>query len=306
MSEAVSTPEPDLRERSELARVGELEIAFEEFGDPDEETVLLIMGLGMQMLGWDERFCEAIAAHSYHVVRFDNRDVGLSSKVGGKVNLLAGVLGMTGSAAYDLSDMAADTAGLLDQLGVERAHLVGASMGGMIAQTVAAAYPERVISLCSIMAGTGKRKITTLPRFGVLPVLFGSAPESREDFIENSVGVFSQIGSPDYPLDEDQIRARAARSYDRCFYPPGTARQLMAILASGNRTDQLAHIEAPTVVVHGREDPLVPERAGRDTAGVIPNAEYKPIEGMGHDLPQGLWPELIAVITANMRSASQV
>jgi pimeloyl-ACP methyl ester carboxylesterase len=304
VTEATTTPEPSYRERSELAPVGDLQIAFEEFGDPNDPSVLLIMGLGMQMLGWDERFCEAIAARGYHVVRFDNRDVGLSSKVGGKVNLMAGIVGMTGSAAYDLNDMAADAIGLMDHLGIERAHLVGASMGAMIAQTVAATAPHRTLSLCSIMAGTGKRKITTLPRLGVLPVLFGSAPESREAFIETSVVTFDKIGSPDYPPDSDRIRERAARSYDRCFYPPGTARQLMAVLASGDRTDQLARIEAPAVVIHGCEDPLVPERAGRDTAEAIPGADYQPIEGMGHDLPEELWPELLRLIVANMRSAT--
>lgn len=289
--------------RTGLVPVGEVELAYEEFGDPAGETLLLVMGLGMQLTAWDERFCAGLVECGYRVIRFDNRDVGLSSKLRGKVNVLAGMVGITGSALYDLGDMAADTAGLLDALEIEAAHLVGASMGAMISQTVAARYPGRVRSLCSIMAGTGRRTVSTLPRLGTIPVLLGSPPSRREDYIDRAVETFKLIGSPEYPPDEDRLRERAARAYDRCFHPAGTARQLMAVLASGNRTEELKRIGAPTIVVHGTDDPLVPVAAGRDVAEAIPTATFHPIEGMGHDLPEQLWPELIDLISANARAA---
>jgi pimeloyl-ACP methyl ester carboxylesterase len=291
-------------DRSQLAEVGKVVLAYEEFGDPADETVLLVMGLGMQMLGWDEEFCELIAARDYHVVRFDNRDTGLSSKVGGqRVNVTAGMLGFTGSAAYTLDDMATDTVGLLDHLGVDSAHLVGASMGGMISQKLAATQPERVASLCSIMAGTGRRRISTLPRLDALRLLMRSPASTREDFIDGMVAVFGTIGSPAYPANPDRLRERAARSYDRCFYPTGSARQMMAILASGDRSEELGRITAPTLVIHGEADRLVPVRAGRDVAAAIPGARLEIIEGMGHDLPPQLWPRLIESIGDNAARA---
>jgi pimeloyl-ACP methyl ester carboxylesterase len=297
---ASGTGAGEASDRSQLAEVGKVMLAYEEFGDPADETVLLVMGLGMQMLGWDEQFCEQIAARDYHVVRFDNRDTGLSSKVGGRrVNVTAGMLGFTGSAAYTLDDMATDTLGLLDYLGIESAHLVGASMGGMISQKLAATHPERVASLCSIMAGTGKRRFSTLPRLDALRILMRSPATTREDFIEGMTSAFDTIGSPAYPADPVRLRERAARSYDRCFYPTGAARQMMAILASGDRTEELRRITAPTLVIHGAADRLVPVRAGRDVAAAIPGARLEIIEGMGHDLPQQLWPRLIESINDN-------
>ncbi len=289
-------------DRSELAEVGELVLAYEEFGDRNDPTLLLIMGLGMQMLGWDEEFCELLAGRGFHVVRFDNRDTGLSSKVGGRrVNVTAGMLGFTGSAAYDLGDMSGDALGLLDHLGVDRAHLVGASMGGMIGQTLGARHPDRVASLCSIMAGTGKRKVSHLPRFDAMRMLLRSPASTREDFIDGMTSVFETIGSPAYPPDPERMRERAGRSYDRCFYPAGTARQLMAVLASGDRSGELATIVAPTLVIHGEADRLVPTQAGRDTAAAIPGARLEVIEGMGHDLPQQLWPRFADLIIENTR-----
>jgi pimeloyl-ACP methyl ester carboxylesterase len=284
----------------DYAELGEISLCYEELGDGRGEPLILIMGLGMQMIAWDEGFCEQLTGRGFRVIRFDNRDVGLSSKLAGRrVNLTAGLLGLTRSAAYDLDDMAADTVGLLDHLGLERAHLVGASLGGMIAQQVAALHPERVASLSSIMSGTGRRRPSRMPRPRLLAMLLRSPPPSREDFVEDIVDVFRRIGSPAYPTDVDSLRERAARSYDRCFYPAGTARQLMAVMASGNRTPQLHFIDAPSLVIHGTADRLLPPRAGRDTAAAIPGARLELIEGMGHDLPVQLWPRFAELIEAN-------
>ena len=287
-----------------LARVGKLTISYERFGDPADEPLLLVMGLGMQMLGWDEEFCELLVGRGFHVIRFDNRDVGLSSKLSGRVNLPAGFAGFTGSAAYDLDDMAADAEGLLDHLEIDSAHLVGASMGAMISQQLAAKRPDRVRSLCSIMAGTGRRSLSTTPRPAAMRILLRSPASTREDFIRATTATFSVIGSPAYPPDPEQLRERAAISYDRCFYPAGTARQLMAIMAAGNRTRELARIEVPTVVIHGDSDPLVPPQAGRDVAAAIPGARLELIEGMGHDLPRPLWPRFGELIETNARAAA--
>jgi pimeloyl-ACP methyl ester carboxylesterase len=289
------------RSGEQLTQVGRMMFCYEEFGDPADETILLIMGLGMQMLGWDEQFCEQLAERGFHVVRFDNRDVGLSSKSSGRVNVRAGLIGFTGSAAYDLDDMAADTVGLLDALAIESAHLVGASMGGMIGQQLAARFPSRTRSLCSIMASTGRRRPSTTPRPEALMALLRPPASTREEFIEGTVRIFESIGSPRFPPDTARIRERAAHSYDRCFYPIGTARQLMAVLASGNRTRHLHAIDAPTVVIHGREDKLVPPRAGEDVAGAINGARLELIEGMGHDLPIELWPRFHSLIEENAR-----
>lgn len=294
-----STPMRTSPAGEQLTQVGRMMLCYEEFGDPANETVLLVMGLGMQMLGWDEEFCEQLAGRGFHVVRFDNRDVGLSSKGSGRVNVRAGLLGFTGSATYDLDDMAADSAGLLDALGVDSAHVVGVSMGGMIGQQLAARFPARVRSLCSIMASTGRRRPATTPRPEALMTLLRPPASTREEFIAGTVRIFETIGSPRFPPDPERIRERAARSYDRCFYPIGTARQLMAVLASGNRTRHLRSIDVPTVVIHGREDKLVPPQAGRDVAGAISGARLELIEGMGHDLPMPLWPRFQSLIEEN-------
>lgn len=282
------------------AEVGEMTLCYDEPGHPEGEPLLLVMGLGMQMIAWDERFCEELTQRGFRVIRFDNRDVGLSSKLAGRrVNLAAGLVGLTRSAAYTLDDMAADTVGLLDHLGVERAHLVGASLGGMISQQVAAQYPDRVASLTSIMSGTGRRRPSRMPRPDVLGTLFSSPPTSREGYIEDIVQLFRRIGSPAYPADMARLRELAARSYDRSFYPAGTARQLMAVMASGNRTPQLHFVGAPSLVIHGGADRLIPPQAGRDTAAAIPGARLELIEGMGHDLPPQLWPRFAELIEAN-------
>jgi pimeloyl-ACP methyl ester carboxylesterase len=285
-----------------LAERDEVVLCYEEFGDRERETVVLVMGLGVQMLGWQPAFCEGLAERGFHVVRFDNRDVGRSTKFSGRVNLTAGLVGLTGSAVYTLAEMAADTSGLIDHLGLDAAHLVGVSMGAMIGQTLAARHPGRVLSLCSIMSGTGHRSIRTTPHPKILRQLLRRPASTREEFVEGLIATFQVIGSPAYPPDPTRLRALVESSYERGHCPAGFARQMMAIMASGNRTKELRGISAPTVVIHGDSDRLVPIRAGRETAAAIPGAGLEVFTGMGHDLPEALWPRFLDLIEANARS----
>ena len=299
----VSGADPNAGEQ--LARVGEVELAYETFGDPADPALLLVMGLGMQLIHWDNELCDMFVERGFHVIRFDNRDVGRSTKIRGgpPPNLLAAFLGRTENAPYTLADMAGDAVGLLDHLGIDGAHVVGASMGGMIAQTMAIRHPERVLSLASIMSTTGSRRVGQ-PRLKTLGLLFRRAPAQRDAYIEHFVRVFRVIGSPGYPSDEDRLRQRAGRAFDRCYYPVGTGRQLMAISASGDRTAALRRVSAPTVVIHGRDDPLVPFSGGRATARAIPGARLVAIPGMGHDMPPPLWPRIIDAVAENAARAT--
>jgi len=283
---------------------GGIELAYETFGDPADPTLVLVMGLGMQMLAWDERFCEQLVLRGFHVVRFDNRDIGLSTKVGGGMpNVIAGAFGVTGSARYTLADMAADTAGLLDALGVDRAHVVGASLGGMIGQTLAARHPDRVASLCSMLSSPGGRRPSVMPRLSVLGTLLAKPPREREAYATHVAKVFRRVGSPDYEADLDELRERSLQMYDRGFYPVGTARQLMAAVVSGDRTAELRRIECPTLVIHGKADKLIPPSAGIAVAHTIRGARLELIEGMGHDLPKALWPRFTRSIADNAARA---
>jgi pimeloyl-ACP methyl ester carboxylesterase len=291
--------------RLELVEIAELgdgvRIAYDEFGDRSDPTVLLVMGLGMQMLGWDEEFCELLVERGFHVVRFDNRDAGLSSKHRGRrrPNVVAGALGLPAGNSYVIEDMAGDAAGLLRHLEVEGAHVVGASMGGMIAQTLAFRHGERVLSLCSIMSSPGGRRVATMPRMSVLGALLSRPPAEREAYAEHVARTFEKIGSPAYDTDAQRLRERTLLAYDRCFCPGGTARQLAAIVASGDRTRELASITAPTLVVHGKADRLLPAAGGVATAEAIPAARLELIDGMGHDLPVELWPHIADLIAEN-------
>ena len=291
----------------ERAQVGELELVYETIGDPADPAMLLVMGLGMQLIHWDLEFCEGLAERGFRVIRFDNRDSGLSTKIDAPVpNVLKAMAGLPIKAPYLLEDMANDGFGLLDHLGVERAHVTGVSMGGMIAQTMAITRPERVLSLGSMLSTTGDRRVGT-PKLRVWSVLMRQAPHEREAYIEYFVRVFRMIGSPRYLVDEERMRERAGETYDRCHYPAGTARQLAAILASGSRTAALRRVNVPTVVVHGKDDPLVPFRAGTATARAIPGAELVAMEGMGHDLPRELWPQITDALVRNAdRAAARV
>ena len=288
----------------ERAQVGDVELVYETIGDPADPPLLLVMGLGMQLIHWDRELCELFAERGFHVIRFDNRDSGLSTKIKGPVpNIMRLMAGVPTSVPYRLEDMAADTLGLLDHLDVERAHVVGTSMGGMIAQTLAIGNPERVLSLASMLSTTGDRRVGT-PKLRVWTVLMRRAPNDRDAYVEYFLRVFRMIGSPAYPGDEQRTREIAAATFDRCHYPPGTARQLGAIMASGSRTAGLRELDVPTVVIHGEADPLVPLRAGVATARAIPGAELVRIPGMGHDMPKALWPTFVDAIAKNADRAA--
>ena len=290
------------------AHANGITIEYESLGAPDAPALLLVMGLGMQLLAWPDDFCEALVARGYRVIRFDNRDAGLSSRVGTRhrVNLPAALLRawlrLPVKAPYRLDDMAADAAGLLDALGIERAHVVGASMGGMIAQVLAARHPQRVRSLVSIMSSSGNRRVSRSKPAAARALLSKpDDPNDADSVIEHLMRVYAVIGSPGFPTDRGELRARLAASVARAYDPPGTARQLLAIIASGDRRALLARITAPTLVIHGADDPLVPVAAGRDTARHIPGARLQVIAGMGHDLAPGLRPLLVEAIAAHCR-----
>jgi pimeloyl-ACP methyl ester carboxylesterase len=278
------------------ANANGITLEYETFGDPVSPPVLLIMGLGAQLTMWDLPFCLGLADAGFYVIRYDNRDVGRSTwfdEAGepGLAELLAGSV----TPAYSMSDMAADAAGLLDALGLESAHIVGASMGGMIAQTFAIAYPERTRTLVSIMSTTGDPKVGQ-PHPQALAALTAPAPTSRDQVMEQSVVSWRIIGSPGFPFDEEAVRERAAAGYDRAFHPAGMARQMAAILFQPDRTAGLARVTAPALVIHGAADPLVDPSGGKATAAAIPGAQIKLIPGMGHDLP----PELIVEMVADL------
>ena len=281
------------------ASVGELELCYETFGDAADPALLLIMGLSSQMLLWDDAFCEQLAARGYRVIRFDNRDIGRSSQLRGARTPKRWQL-LTGSAkgaAYTLSDMAGDAAGLLDALGIESAHIVGASMGGMIAQLVAIEHPDKVRSLVSIMSTTGARRVGR-PEPRIARRLLRRAARDHDAYIEDHIATYRLIGSQAFDFEEDYKRARAERLFERGVYPAGSARQLAAIVSTPDRTQQLAGLDVPATVIHGDADPLVNISGGRATAAAIPGAELVVVEKMGHDLPRAVWPQIIEAIVA--------
>jgi len=283
-----------------------LELAFESIGDGD--PLVLVMGIGAQLTHWRDAFCHQLAARGFRVIRFDNRDVGLSSKLGDarapdiRKMIVGLLLGRTLQAPYTLLDMADDTAGLLDALDIDRAHIVGASMGGMIAQTMAIAHPHRVKTLTSIMSHPGcVRFMVSDPR--ALKVLLQRPPRTRSEAMDRAEEFYRAVGSRGFELDLSGTRERAGRAYDRCFYPRGFARQMAAILASGSRREALRYVRAPTQVIHGSVDPLIRPAGGRATARAIPKARLDIVDGMGHDLPEGAWSRIIDAIEANARRA---
>jgi pimeloyl-ACP methyl ester carboxylesterase len=267
-------------------------IEYETFGDAAAPPVLLIMGLGGQLIMWDAAFCTAIASAGYYVIRFDNRDVGLSTTFEDA----------TSSPAYTLSDMAADAAGLLDALGIESAHVVGASMGGMIAQTFAIEHPTRTRTLVSIMSTTGDQTVGQ-PTPESIAALLAPPPATRDEAIEAGLKIWRIIGSPGYPFDEQAVRERAAASYDRSFNPAGTARQIAAIMSQPDRTAALGEVRVPALVIHGEADPLVAPSGGKATAAAIPGARLKLVPGMGHDLPRDLHGEFVQEFAALFQQA---
>jgi len=274
-----------------------IEIAYETFGERGASPLLLVMGLGTQMLAWHEELCQELADRGHFVVRFDNRDIGLSTHLSDAPppDLMAAFAGDTSSASYRLEDMADDAAGLLDALEIDSAHVVGASMGGMIVQTLAVRHPDRVCSLTSIMS-------TPSPAIGAateeaVAVLLAPPVSSRDEAVERSVLTYEIVGSPDYPLDVPWLAGIAGEAYDRAYDPLGVARQLLAIHASGDRTEGLRGLTVPTLVIHGDRDPLVQLEGGRATAAAIPGAELLVLPGMGHNLPRELWPTMLDAIS---------
>jgi pimeloyl-ACP methyl ester carboxylesterase len=278
-----------------------IELEYDTFGDRADPPLLLVMGLGAQMTAWDERLCRLLADRGHFVVRFDNRDVGLSTKIEGPpvdftASFAAAWSGQPVDAPYLLSDMADDAAGLLDALDIPAAHVVGASMGGMIAQALAIGHPDRVLTLTSIMSTTGDPGVGQ-PTPEAMAVLLERPPADRDGAVEQSVRASRVIGSPGW-FDEEATRARAAAAYDRSYYPVGVGRQLLAVLASGSRVEQLRRLDVPTLVIHGEVDPLVTPSGGRQTAELVPGAELRIVKGMGHDLPPAVWPEIVDAVTA--------
>jgi pimeloyl-ACP methyl ester carboxylesterase len=271
-----------------------IQLAYETFGQPSARPLLLIMGLGSQMIAWPEEVCAALVERGFFVVRFDNRDAGLSTHLhdAPAPDLSAILSGDTSSVAYALEDMADDVVGLLDALGIAGAHVVGVSLGGMIAQTVATRHPDRVRSLTSIMAAPWLE----LDEGGVA-MLSAEPAGTREEAVERTVQLFRLVGSPGYPLDEARIADIAGQSYDRAYDPAGSVRQRLAVHVSGDRTEALRSLRMPTIVVHGEADPLVPVAGGKATAEAIPDAELLILPGMGHDLPRELGPTIIDAIT---------
>ncbi len=281
-------------------------LEYEILGDDNATPLLLIMGLGMHMIGWPEGFCAKLVDAGFRVIRFDNRDIGLSTKLDHlgspnvPVEFLKFMVRLPLKAPYLIDDMARDTAGLMDQLGIARAHVVGASMGGMIAQNLAANFPEKVLSLTSIMSTTGRRSLpgpTSKARRALL-----TPPAKRGDIdgaIARMKSVFTTIGSPGFTESEAALDNLCSRHVRRSYHPPGSARQLIAIAASGDRTQAIRRIVAPTLVIHGKDDPLVPVAAGIDTAREIRHAKLCVIDGMGHDLPTGLHQRLVDEIAGH-------
>ncbi len=284
-----------------------IELAYETFGEDDGVPLLLVMGLGAQMIAWDDALCQGLADRGFRVIRFDNRDVGLSSKVDvGDINVLEGIMAALGgqpvTAPYHLSDMADDAAGLLDHLNIQAAHVVGASMGGMIAQTLAVNHPERVLSLTSIMSTTGDRDVGQADE-AVAAAILRPAARTRQEAVAAAVAIGRTIGSPEH-FDEQRATSLAERGFDRCFYPQGVGHQLLAISASGSRTEGLRGLHVPTLVIHGEQDPLVNVSGGRRTAEVVPGAELMVLPEMAHDIPLIYWPQIIEAITALAARAS--
>lgn len=289
-----------------LAPSNGIELAYQEVGDPDAEPILLIMGLATQMIAWDETFCVMLAERGFRVVRFDNRDIGRSTKIeaAGVPKRTDMLLGRRRTAPYLLRDMADDTIGLMDHLEIDSAHLVGASMGGMIGQTIAIRHPERARSLVSMMSSTGNRWLG-VPTWKAFGALLARPAKGRDAAIDQAVKTFRTIGSPGYPMDEPRFRAVAGASYDRSNDRAGVSRQLHAVAASGDRTSALRTVRLPVTVIHGTNDPLIRSVAGRATARAIPGARLRLIDGMGHDFPPELWPIFVDEIAATATSAGQ-
>lgn len=277
----------------------DIELCYQTFGDPDDEPLLLVMGLGGPMNWWDPELCAALARAGFYVIRYDNRDIGRSTILRAPVRRATLVRAFAGGRVrvpYDMRDLAQDAFGLLDHLGLESAHVVGVSMGGMIVQTMAITRPARVRSMTSIMSTTGKRTVGW-QHPSLLPALIARRKPGREAYIRTSAMVWTLIGSPDFPLDRGEIERRAGETYDRGIDPNGVLRQMLAVVTQSSRSDRLRAVRVPTLVVHGLADKMVHVSGGRATAAAVPGAELLLIDGMGHDLP----PELFGTFVSGIR-----
>lgn len=290
--------------RTGTAPSGDLDIYYEDMGDPDDPAVLLIMGLGAQLVFWRTEFCEKLVNQGLRVIRFDNRDVGLSSKLPGAhagapllPRMARSFVGLASPAAYTLEDMSDDAAALLDHLGIDKAHVVGGSMGGMIAQVFAARHPARIKTLGVIFSSNNQSMLPPPGPAQLLAVLQKPKGTSRDAIIDNTVRVSKIIGSPGYPASEDRVRAEAIEGYDRSYYPAGVGRQFAAILGSGSLRHYDRKIAAPTVVIHGKADKLMRPSGGRAIARAIKNSRLVLFDGMGHELPQPLWDDIVGELT---------
>jgi pimeloyl-ACP methyl ester carboxylesterase len=299
--------------RTGTAKVNdEVDIYFEDMGNPGDPPVLLVMGLGAQLLLWRNGFCEKLVNQGYRVIRYDNRDVGLSSKLHGQraggafvPNLLRSYVGRPSPSVYTLEDMADDAAALVDHLGLDRTHVVGASMGGMIAQIFAARYSQKTNALGIIFSSNNSALLPPPAPRALLSLITGPPPNSPRDVIvENAVRVGKILGSPGYPLSDEQARANAIEAYERAHYPQGIARHFSAILGSGSLKRYDRQITAPTVVMHGRADKLMRPSGGRSIASAIPNARLVLFDGMAHDLPEALWDDIVGELKTTFAEVS--
>ena len=286
-----------------------IEIHYEEHGKPEDPAMLLIMGFGAQLTLWPDELVDELVGHGFRVIRYDNRDIGLSQKFDGvkapglvKMTLMSKI-GLTPRVPYTLADMAADGIGLLDALGIDRAHIVGASMGGMIAQHVAAKYPDRCLSFTQVFSTTGNPKLPPAKKEALQALVTRPKSDAEEELVSHGIMLARTIGSPGYPSPEERLRERTLTSVRRSFYPEGPTRHLSAIVADGDRSSMLGDISVPTLVLHGEDDPLVPCEGGKHTAECIPNAKLKTIPGWGHDLPLELVDELAAEIASHARGS---
>jgi pimeloyl-ACP methyl ester carboxylesterase len=291
-------------------KVNDIHIEYETFGNSLNPTVLLIAGLGAQLIYWQGEFCAKLAEKGYYVIRFDNRDCGLSTKIDGQTvtELMekAGALfmGQKTQVPYGFDDMAGDAIALLDSLNIDKAHIIGKSMGGFIAQTLCLNHPSRVLSLTSIFSSTGNHK-TFSPTQEVMDVMLSPAPEDREGYVEHMVKLFRITFGTGKPFDKDYHRELAGNSFDRCFCREGVIRHYLAILSQKNRSENLKNITIPTLIIHGDEDPMVPLAGGKATLDAIPNSELKVIEGMGHVMPnmQTYWSEILDLLVSHLKNA---
>jgi len=289
-----------------------IEVAYDDRGNKNDPVILLIMGLATQMIAWPEAFCDGLVASGFRVIRFDNRDVGLSTKFDAApaIDLAAifqdAIAGRKLNVPYDLTDMARDTIGLMDSLSIPKAHMVGASMGGMIAQNLAGRHPDRVQSLVSIMSSSGDPGLPP-GKPEAMAAIMQPRPDNtdRESAIQRGMKILQIVGSPGFPSSEAEMRAKVGAAFDRSYYPAGVGRQFAAIMADGSRVALLKNISVPTLVLHGADDPLVPVEAGKHTAAQISGSKLTVIPGMGHDIPIGLIPVLVEAIAAHCETADK-